>query len=52
MVNSTYNRSEFFTQTRTAYGSGMGDWCGTCHADMHTGSGNNSGIIRHPVDST
>ena len=50
VVNSTYNRSEFFTQTRAAYGSGMSDWCGTCHADMHTGNGNNGGILRHPTD--
>lgn len=45
VVNSTYNRSEFFTQTRTAYGSGMSDFCGTCHPDMHT----TSGILRHPT---
>ena len=46
VVNSTYNRSEFFTQTRAAYGSGMGDWCGTCHADMHS----SAGILRHPTE--
>jgi predicted CXXCH cytochrome family protein len=45
VANSTYNRSEFFTQTRTAYGSGMSDFCGTCHPDMHT----TSGILRHPT---
>ena len=45
VVNSTYNRSEFFTQTRTAYGSGMSDFCGTCHPDMHT----TAGILRHPA---
>jgi predicted CXXCH cytochrome family protein len=45
VVNSTYNRSEFFTQTRTAYGSGMSDFCGTCHPDMHT----TAGILRHPT---
>jgi predicted CXXCH cytochrome family protein len=44
VVNSTYNRSEFYTQTRAAYGSGMGPWCGTCHADMHS----TAGILRHP----
>jgi predicted CXXCH cytochrome family protein len=43
---STYNRSEFFTQTRVAYGSGMGDYCGTCHPDMHS----SSGILRHPTE--
>ena len=44
VVPSTYNRSEFFTQTRTAYGSGMSDFCGTCHPDMHS----TAGILRHP----
>jgi cytochrome c553 len=42
---SSYNRSEYYTQTRVAYGSGMGDWCGTCHPDMHTG-----GAIKHPTE--
>ena len=46
VVNSTYNRSEFFTQTRVAYGSGMGDFCGTCHPDMHS----TAGILRHPTE--
>jgi predicted CXXCH cytochrome family protein len=46
VVNSTYNRSEFFTQTRTAYGSGMSGFCGTCHPDMHS----TAGILRHPQD--
>jgi predicted CXXCH cytochrome family protein len=45
VVNSEYNRSEFFTQTRTAYGSGMSDFCGTCHPDMHS----TAGIFRHPT---
>ena len=45
VVNSNYNRSEFFTQTRTAYGSGMSDFCGACHLDMHT----TAGILRHPT---
>ncbi len=44
VVNSTYNRSEYFTQTRAAYGSGMSDFCGTCHPDMHS----TAGILRHP----
>jgi predicted CXXCH cytochrome family protein len=47
---STYNRSEFNTQTRTAYGSGMADWCSVCHIDMHNGGGNSSGYLTHPVD--
>ncbi len=45
VVNSSYNRSEYFTQTRTAYGSGMSDFCGTCHPDMHS----TAGILRHPT---
>jgi cytochrome c553 len=48
VVNSTYNRSEAATQTRAAYGSGMSAYCGTCHAEMHTGAG----ILRHPQDVT
>jgi predicted CXXCH cytochrome family protein len=46
VVNSDYNRSEFFTQTRTAYSSGMGDFCGTCHPDMHS----TAAINRHPTN--
>jgi predicted CXXCH cytochrome family protein len=45
VANSDYNRSEFFSQTRTAYGSGMSDFCGTCHPDMHI----TAGIQRHPT---
>jgi predicted CXXCH cytochrome family protein len=47
---ATYNRSEASTQTRTAYGWGTapyaswGNWCGTCHTDMHIGTN------IHPVD--
>jgi predicted CXXCH cytochrome family protein len=43
---STYNRSEFFTQTRVAYSYGMSPFCGTCHPDMHS----SAGIYRHPQD--
>jgi predicted CXXCH cytochrome family protein len=46
VTNSTYNRSEFYFQTRVAYGSGMGDFCGTCHPDMHS----TAGILRHPTE--
>ncbi|MCL4846092.1 MAG: cytochrome C [Acidobacteria bacterium] len=49
---STYNRSEASTQTRVAYGRATttghttwGNWCGTCHTDMHS-----SGSYVHPVD--
>jgi predicted CXXCH cytochrome family protein len=45
VVNSTYNRSEFFTQTRVAYGSGMSDFCGTCHPLFH----GTPGIFNHPA---
>jgi predicted CXXCH cytochrome family protein len=47
---ATYNRSEASTQTRTAYGWGTnpytswGNWCGTCHPNMHIGTN------IHPVD--
>ncbi len=44
VTNSTYNRSEYYTQTRTAYSIGMSDFCGTCHPDMHS----TAGILRHP----
>jgi len=51
-VPSSYNRTEATTQTRTAYGvattgghASWGNWCGTCHPDMHS-----SGTYVHPVD--
>jgi predicted CXXCH cytochrome family protein len=43
---SSYNRSEYYTQTRVAYGSGMGNFCSTCHPDMHS----TAGILRHPMN--
>jgi predicted CXXCH cytochrome family protein len=43
-VNSTYNKSEFYTQTRVAYNSQMSDYCGSCHPDMHS----TTGLLRHP----
>jgi predicted CXXCH cytochrome family protein len=46
VTNSTYNRTEATTQTRTAYGRGMSDWCASCHPNMHT----NSGRLVHPVN--
>jgi hypothetical protein len=48
VVPSAYNRSEYFTQTRTAYGSGMSDFCGACHPDQHS----TAGILRHPQGVT
>jgi hypothetical protein len=51
-VPSTYNRTEGTTQTRTSYGNSTaaghvswGNWCGTCHPDMHS-----TGNYVHPVD--
>ncbi len=53
-VPSTYNRTEATTQTRVAYGHATtngqiswGDWCATCHPDMHS-----SGNYVHPVDES
>ena len=50
---STYNRTEAVTQTRVAYGtktgsgqSPWGQWCASCHGDMHTSSGK----MVHPTD--
>jgi len=50
---ATYNRTEAVTQTRTAYGvsatgghSTWGNWCGTCHGDMHS-----TGNYVHAVDT-
>lgn len=49
---STYNRTESTTQTRVAYGKAIGagtanwgDWCKTCHANMHS-----NGNTVHPTD--
>jgi len=53
-VPSSYNRTEAATQTRVAYGHATtngqvswGDWCATCHPDMHS-----SGNYVHRVDET
>jgi predicted CXXCH cytochrome family protein len=48
VTNSSYNRSEFYFQTRTAYGSGMSEYCNACHAEMHS----TTGILRHPTAQT
>lgn len=54
---STYNRTESSTQTRVAYGiasSGghvtWGQWCATCHPNMHSTSGSGGSNYVHPVD--
>jgi predicted CXXCH cytochrome family protein len=48
---SSYNQSEAANQVRVAYGASgtdtWGNWCGTCHADMHA-----SGGLVHPVDES
>jgi len=44
----SYNRSEQTNQTRVAYGTGMSDWCASCHPDMHVGGPNSV----HPIDDT
>lgn len=56
IVPSTYNQSEATNQVRVAYGysaTGAGktswsEWCGTCHAAMHSGFGN----YVHPTEET
>jgi len=45
---STYNQTEATNQVRVAYGDGIGDWCKTCHPDMHSGT---PGNYTHPVDT-
>lgn len=52
-VPSAYNRSEAASSTRVAYGAAItaagnttwGNWCGTCHPNMHSANG-----YVHPVD--
>ncbi len=48
---SPYNRTEATNQTRVAYGASgtntWGNWCATCHPDMHL-----SGSNKHPVDQS
>ena len=48
---STYNMSEATNQVRVAYGATgtdtWGQWCATCHADMHSSNG-----YVHPVDQS
>ena len=45
VANGAYNRSEYYTQTRTAYGSGMSDFCAVCHPDFY----NTPGVHSHPA---
>jgi hypothetical protein len=52
VTNSTYNRTEASTMTRTAYGSGMSEWCATCHPNMHTNSGRFVHVVSAPMGAT
>lgn len=49
---STYNRSEFTTDTRVAYGAGMSDFCATCHPDMHVDSGRLVHVMNQNLGTT
>ncbi len=42
-----YNQSEATNQVRVSYGTGMSDWCASCHPDMTTGVSNG----HHPQDA-
>ena len=48
---STYNMTEATNQVRVAYGNAgtntIGNWCATCHPDMHS-----SGNYVHPIDQS
>jgi len=53
---STYNQTEATNQVKVAYGHlvgtgqvSWGEWCGTCHGDMHYDGGAN---YTHPTDDT
>jgi hypothetical protein len=45
----TANRTEALTQTRVAYGSGMSEWCGNCHPNIHAVG---DPKLIHPAGST
>ena len=57
VVPSTYNQSEATNQVRAAYGysttgsgkTNWGEWCGTCHTQMHSG---NTATLTHPTEQT
>ncbi len=42
-----YNRSETFSDTRVAYGSGFSEWCANCHLRIHNDETYRAG--RHPA---
>jgi predicted CXXCH cytochrome family protein len=48
-----FNRSERFTDTRVAYGSGMSEWCANCHGGIHVQQvSNSSSPFRHASGAT
>ena len=49
----TYNRNESSTETRVAYGRGMGEWCGNCHSGL-VQNGYTSGMagLTHPAGNS
>jgi hypothetical protein len=53
LAPSTYNRSESASETIIAYGSGMSEWCASCHGSMLQ-AGYTSGMkgTVHPVGAT
>jgi hypothetical protein len=44
---STYNQKETGGEVRVAYGQGMSEWCGNCHAGIHNDSYPTT--LRHPA---
>jgi len=55
-AKGAYNRSESGTQTRVAYGANgtntWGNWCASCHKDMHTANKPNVHPIDHGLSTT
>jgi cytochrome c553 len=44
----TYNQGEGTAQVRVAYGSGMSEWCRSCHGTLHDGSTTSGSPFEHP----
>ena len=44
----TYNQDESVNQTKVAYGSGVSEWCGSCHPGIHSKTA--AGLV-HPTDN-
>ncbi|WP_342782491.1 cytochrome C [Geomonas edaphica] len=45
---ATYNRAESTSDTRVAYGRGMSEWCGNCHAGLTHSSYPGDTVANHP----